>query len=325
MYGTTGGATIEQAGTGLLKFTGFVHNEYVAGVKILTLQGSGTGEISGVIEEIEPGPISIAKTNGGTWSLTGLNTYTGTTLVYQGTLAFNTIKNVSGGASSLGAPTTVAAGKIELQGFNPKLRYIGTGNVTDRVIYLNAGAGKVFVVDQAGASGTLEFTSTPTGLAGAKTLILRGATAGLGLWSGIIVNTGGSALSIQKDESGTWTLSAVNTYTGATTINAGNLSVTGSLHASSNVSISSGATLIGTGTINGAVTVSNGGIVAPGVSSEATLNTGAMVINSTSVLNYGLGTVSDKIAVTGALTLDGTINDPSAVLKGVSSHCDTVA
>jgi len=33
-----------------------------------------------------------------------------------------------------------------------------------------------------------------------------------------------------------------------------------------------------------------------------------MVINSTSVLNYGLGTVSDKIAVTGALTLNGTIN-----------------
>ena len=66
----------------------------------------------------------------------------------------------------------------------------------------------------------------------------------------------------QQNGPGTTILTAINTYTGATTVNAGTLVVNGSI-ANSAVTVNSGALLAGTGTV-GATTIKSGGTFAPG-------------------------------------------------------------
>ncbi|HXZ96337.1 MAG TPA: filamentous hemagglutinin N-terminal domain-containing protein, partial [Burkholderiales bacterium] len=58
----------------------------------------------------------LTQNGAGTVTLSQANTYTGVTTVNAGTLSFNSIANVSGGSSALGAPTTVANGTIALAG-----------------------------------------------------------------------------------------------------------------------------------------------------------------------------------------------------------------
>ena len=75
---------------------------------------------------------------------------------------------------------------------------------------------------------------------------------------------------------GRLTLAAENTYTGATIVSGGTLLVNGSLAAASAVTVD-GGTLGGDGTIGGAVTVVDGGLLAPGVSS-GTLTLGGLTL-----------------------------------------------
>ena len=99
LAGTTGGVTIDQSGSGILKFS---NSPTVtgSGAKTLTLQGStgGAGEIAGGIAN---GSLATALTKAGTgaWTLSGANSYTGATTVSGGKLI------VSGSLS--GSVTTV--------------------------------------------------------------------------------------------------------------------------------------------------------------------------------------------------------------------------
>ena len=137
MTGTTGGATIDQSGTGALVFAApggitlaTSHASVTAGGngnKTLTLQGStsGTGEIQGLIidDQTTANPFnpaaltSVLKTGTGTWTLSGVNTYTGSTTINQGRLvlgnfgAINTTSQVilAGGTLSTGGNTQTFA------------------------------------------------------------------------------------------------------------------------------------------------------------------------------------------------------------------------
>ncbi|MFA6285909.1 MAG: autotransporter-associated beta strand repeat-containing protein [Opitutaceae bacterium] len=229
LAGTTGGATLDQSGTGLVKFTSAL-TATGAGIKTLTLTGStaGTGEISGAIVE-NGGAGKVTKTGTGTWTLSGANTYTGVTAIQNGSLSVFSLNSVTGGtaSSSLGAPITLANGTIALgtTTTSGQLTYVGTGETTDRVINL-AGTTGGGTIDQSG-TGLLKFTSafTATGT-GIKTLTLQGSTTGTGEIGAAIVNKDvTNKTSVTKDGTGTWTLSGNNSYTGATTIDAGILAL----------------------------------------------------------------------------------------------------
>ena len=128
LAGTTGGATIDQSGTGLLKFTSSL-TATGAGGKTLTLQGStvGTGELAGaIVDNSGTNTTAVVKTGSGKWTLSGSSSYTGTTtvsggeLIVSGSLNGTLIVNVFSGATLASGPAgsiaTAASGDISIGG-----------------------------------------------------------------------------------------------------------------------------------------------------------------------------------------------------------------
>ncbi len=186
---------------------------------------SGTGVVSGVVSDLN-GAHAVARVgaNGRTYLTCPTNTYAGATWVRSGSLGAYTLRNV-GQASSLGQPPDAAAGTIKISngGTPARLTYTGTGDTSDRIIDLAGTTGEAFL-EQAG-SGTLTLTSG-LGLSGAgsKNLNLEGWTDSVGEFAGVISNTASGTLkSLTKQGSGTWVLSAENTYTGTTIVTTGKL------------------------------------------------------------------------------------------------------
>jgi len=112
LAGTTGGATLDQSGTGALKFT----SNFTAtgnGVKTVTLQGStvGTGEIAGIIPN-STGITALNKSGTGTWILSGNNTYNGASTVNGGTLWVNGTHSGTGAWTVVSGATLGGAGII---------------------------------------------------------------------------------------------------------------------------------------------------------------------------------------------------------------------
>ncbi|MCX6946310.1 MAG: autotransporter-associated beta strand repeat-containing protein [Verrucomicrobia bacterium] len=158
----SGGATLDQSGSGNLKFTSAMTSTNGTGAKKIYLTGSstGTGEFAGAIGDFGANTNSLVKTGTGKWSLSGANTYTGATEVREGTLQISsggsiistaTITNTAtllvngtagavnvetggslGGAGTVGA-VTLNSGSLLKPGNSP-------GNLTAASSVWNAGA-----------------------------------------------------------------------------------------------------------------------------------------------------------------------------------------
>ena len=267
-------------------------------------------------------PTALLNFNGGTLSATGTNA--GASFLTDANIDAVTV--YSGGGTIDNNGTSITVGKALLTNSGTGITNIavtngGSGYIGAPLVTISGGAGSTAtayanMVDDGTGNGTFKidtitvtsngvYTSAPT------TVTLTGGGASTAATIGTIttganVTTGGMTF----QGAGTTTLSGANTYTGATNINAGNLIVSGSLAGA--VNVNSGGTLgAGSGTINGVTTVASGGILWPGVSGSGThiltLNNN-VAFNSGSTLKINLdntGNVSDKLVITGSLSLAG--------------------
>ncbi len=274
-------AAMINSDSGLLTLTGGI-----TGAHDLALGGAGNITVSSTIAT---GAGSLTKDGSGTLTLTGYNTYTGSTTINAGTVSISSIKNIGAGASALGAPELVSKGTIALGAAT--LQYTGTGDTTDRVINLSSITGTSTLVQS--GTGILNFTGgvISTG-AGSKTLLLTGSTAGSGKISGVISdNSSINKTSIRKEGTGAWTLAGANTYTGATTVSSGTLILDTNLTASSALNFDSAGA---TGGHGGSVVLGEGHTITAGIR-----NTSGS--NGVGNLDFeGNGTVNGNIGASGA-------------------------
>ena len=282
-------------------------------------------------------PINLVIGGAGTETLSGTNTYEGSTTINSGAL---NIQNNSalGTATNHTSGVTVASGSaLQIQG----------GITTSFAVPLNIkGAG--LTASPAGAIDNISGTNTYTGLvtlgaaatiqsdAGSLALTnvgtITGATFGLtlaGAGNGSIASIiGTTSGTLTKVGAGTWSLSGVNTYTGLTAVNAGalQLSGTGSINTSSGITINGSSAkfvqtsstaltpaitltqgrLDGTGTV-GTVTVGagTGGIVQNGNGGATALTINSLTFSGAGAANLtvaGGATTAPALIVTNALT-----------------------
>ena len=155
----------------------------------ITTAGVNNGQTSGIIS----GGTNIVKSGTGQFFFNGANTNTGSTTITDGILKIG-----SATAISATSPVVVNA-QLDLNGFSPTF------------------------VSLAGTNNTAKVTNssnTPV------TLNINGVLATNNTsYVGILENNGSGALSINKLGTSVLTLSGSNTYTGATTIRAGAISI----------------------------------------------------------------------------------------------------
>jgi autotransporter-associated beta strand protein len=120
--------------------------------------------------------------------------------------------------------------------------------------------------------------------------------------------------SLTKEGTGTLTLMGINTYTGATTVNAGALVVNGSISTSALTTVNAGGALAGTGTI-GNTQVNSGATFAPGSGSPGTsMNVaGNLAFQSGALYLVQVSPSTASFAnVTGTASLAGTVLAPGS-------------
>lgn len=189
-----------------------------------------------------------------------------------------------------------------------------------------AQAANARIANQSGANVSLQDASGKTSvgsLSGEGTVTLGNATLSEGnlnlndTISGLISGIGGG---LEKVGTGILTLTADNTFTGATSVLKGALLVNGNQSAATGAtSVASEATLGGEGILGANVTVADNGHLAPGkdLSSVGMLTMNNLTLSDNSQLDFQFGKsnvpdahdpLNDLLVVNGDLTLDGKLN-----------------
>jgi autotransporter-associated beta strand protein len=304
----SGSGSLTQEGSGTL--TLMQTNSYGGGTMIAagsTLQigsGGAAGSITGSVSDLGTlifdltgvttlagvisGAGAVTQAGAGTLILAATNTYTGVTSLNSGTLEAGAV-NAFGSLSSV---AMVAGTVLDLNGYSQTLGSL-------------SGAGTV-----QNASAT------------ASTLTTGGNNSTTSFSGNLQNGSGGGALSLLKNGTGTFTLSGTDTYTGATTVASGGVlqaGSTGAIGAASDVTVAGGGTLSLNGFSLTVGSLAGGGLVQDANAIAATLTAGGDNASTTfsGLLQDGTGGGSLSLSKTGSgtLTLSGVANSYSGVTK----------
>ena len=314
--------------------------------------GNGTGShniiVNGIISEAGS-PRALAKGGNfpsGTLTLAGNNTYTGFTVIETGTVTVSKIAD--SGESNLGYGSQIT---LSFGGATGTLNYTGSGSTTSRMVQLGSsnllqlGGTAGGAINANGANGGTglvfdapTFIQTVSSTVTSRTLTLQGSNTDANKISGKIIDveTGvlpadTTATNLTKSQAGRWILTGDNTYTGATSITAGNLNIRhanalGSTAAGTTVSnLNTGAQLEIEG--NGisfaaeALTLTSGNSGVAMLRNVSGDNTWNGSITATTVA--GTGNLARIQSDAGTLTLAGTMSgagaDNSFVFQGAGN------
>lgn len=326
--------TINDAGTGANNTSLLLGNLTMnRSVTVANFGGTTTlGANGAVANPTFSGPITLAKdvtldgsTNTDRLTFTGGISGTGNVTIAgtTGRVMFLSAANSFNGNVTINSGSTL---QLHWGDFNNTDYIPNNSSVTANGTFTLAKGGGSETIDALLGSGTVR------SLAGNDTLVL-GGNGGSGLFSGNIIETAGS-LAITKNGGGTQTISGTNTYTRATVINGGTLSLgaTGSIANSPTITVASGAffdvsglaggftlgggkTLRGEGTVTGNVLTGSTGIpvITAGNGTSGTLSiNGDLTFTAAADLN--IGTLSNytstaAVAVSGNLAATGSPGD----------------
>jgi fibronectin-binding autotransporter adhesin len=325
----TGDATIAISGSTTMALTNA--NSITATDKNLTLQGgSGTagGSVSGIIAL---GSGNLTKLQTGTWTLSGANTYTGTTSVSAGTLSVSSIVVVSG-ASNLGnTSSAVVLGTSTTKG---TLSYTGNADTYTRGFTVGAGGGEVDVT----TSGQL-LTIATGGITAGGPFTIGGAgdttiTAAITGSSGTLTKTGAGKLALNGGSSNTFggTAGSVVISTGILSFSDGASLGAIPTNTTAGVIVINGGTLQATGTpsINSKRGIALGPVTGTGtgtfdvVSSSDVLVYGGIIANNTDGTTTGTGNLvkvgSGMLTISGSNTFSGSTTVSAGVLRVTGSN-----
>jgi len=293
------GSTLTKVGNGTLILTGANTYSGQTDISAGTLRGVDstvyTNATNNLTKVFSTAAVQIGNNAILDLKANGLNDSTAQTLTYGNQIqvsAANATYNINvGRASGTGTGKTIAMGNHNV-GANAVMNLTGDsgyqlsinqyqlgGSTTASTTKLNPTTASLIIGSVGGGSNTVS-----------PTMNLDGTSTG-NVITGVIANNttaGPTGTAILKTNTSTWSLNGTNTYTGATTVNGGNLFVNGSIAAASaGVTVGANGTLGGTGLINTTVNVT-GNIAAGNISSSiGDLRIGS--VNTTAALNFSSG------------------------------------
>ncbi|WP_051389780.1 autotransporter domain-containing protein [Bradyrhizobium sp. Ec3.3] len=269
---------------------------------------------------------ALTKSGAGTLTLTGADTFSSVT-ISAGTLAFldttagnTTITNNAQlafyGNSTAGNAIIINNGNVLFDGNSTagNAQLINTAS-TAVINFWTPGPGSDGKLTAASIAGSGRFDLNGTELTVGSNNLSTDVT-------GVLTGNGSlTGTSLIKVGTRTMTLSGINTYTGATIVDAGALVVNGSIAASSSVTVNSGATLGGGGTV-GTTTVNAGGTLAAG---NGTANSSLTVAGSLALQSSAFYMVQINPATSSYANVSGTATLGGSTLQAVYANGSYVA
>ena len=271
-------ASLGGTSTGLVTDNGSANSTLTIGAGGVVNRSETSATFAGVIQDGSSGTISLAinATNSGfIETLSGANTYSGSTTVSRGTLKAG-VASVAGVSGAFGKNSAVtlansATAALALNGYNTQIGSLTGG----------------------GAAGG-NVTNA------AATLTVGGDNTSPAAYAGVISGTGG----LIKIGTGKLTLSGTNTYSGNTYVNSGSLALTGSGSISNTplISVTGSGAILDVSGLTTAFVLGSGQTLSNSASATALLGGSLNAASGTISLTYAAGTPSMNVT-NGTLTL----------------------